>query len=237
MVSFAVKEIDDRTLGDMLRSKREERGSTLEDVERATQVSKKYIAALEQNDFMKLPEPVYAKRFARALAKHYQLDPNTVVENLLKEMTAAVEAPAISHPTTFVQGRAMLSTPSIMKVILGGLAFLAVVGYFAVSVHRILKPPEVTLFSPQDDQMFGSSRVPLEGVTEPEVELTVNGEAVPTEADGSFKELLTLPPGVSDLRIAAKKRHSREREVYLKVVVEESAPADPNASASGTPDP
>jgi hypothetical protein len=63
------------------------------------------------------------------------------------------------------------------------------------------------------------------------VDLAVNGEPVLIEADGSFKDVLNLPSGVSHLRVIAKKRHSHEREILLKVVVEEIASPD---AATGT---
>ena len=220
MTGFLVKELDDRSLGQTLRSRREERGETLDDVERATQVAKKYLAAFEQNDFKKLPEAVYARKFARAIARHYGLDADGVVEGLLKEMTA-VTGPVGTQPVNFVHGRTLLSTPLIVKSALLACGFLAIAGYFAFSVHKILKPPEVVVFAPRDDQSFSTGRVAFEGRTEPEVELTVNSEQVPIEADGTFKEILMLPPGVSHLRVAARKKHSRENELYLKVVVDE----------------
>ena len=221
MTGFQVKEINDRSLGDLLREGRTERGETLDDVERAAAVAKKYVAALENGEFKKLPDAVYARHFVKALARHYGFDPETLAQRLLREMSAVTGAPAVRHPVNFVAGRTLIVTPRVIKGALLGACFLAVIGYFAFSVHHILKPPRLLVYSPQDDQVFYGQEVTLEGLTEPEVELTVNGDEVAIEADGSFKEPLNLPPGVSNLRVAAKKKHSRENEVFLKVVVEE----------------
>ena len=233
MVAFQQKSLDDLSIGEALRLAREERGESVEDVERLTHVGKKFVHALEANDLKKLPEPVYAKKFVKALAKHYGIDPEAASDALLKEMAVAADVPVAGRPVNFVEGRSLVAAPILFKSVALAAAFLGIIGYFAYSVHAILKPPAVTLYSPHDDQVFANSRVVLEGVTEPEVDLSVNGEAVLINADGSFKDVLNLPPGVSHLRLIAKKRHSREQEILLKVVVEETKPTE-SGTTTGT---
>lgn len=235
MVAFQEKTLDDRTIGDVLRDARQERRETLEDIERATQVGKKYIAALENNDLKKLPEAVYTKKFVKALAAHYGLDPDAAAESLLKEMSAGTGALAQHRPVNFVEGRSPVASPILMKSVAIAAAFIGIIGYFAYSVQSLLQPPSLTLYSPQDDQVFPTSRVVLEGQTEPEVDLSVNGEPVSVEADGAFKDILNLPPGVSTLRLAAKKKHSREHHLFIKVVVED--PKDAESATATEPIP
>lgn len=219
MVAFKERSLGDLTIGEALRAAREEKRESIEDVERITRVGKKYIAALEANDLKKLPEPVYAKKFVKALAAHFGIDQEAAAENLLREMAATGEAPAADRPVNFIEGRRLMVTPALFKSTLIAAVFLAIVGYFAFSVNAILKPPSLTLYSPRDSQVFPTSRVVLEGLTEPEVDLQINGEPVTIGQDGSFKDVLNLPPGVSNLRLTAKKRHSRENQIFLKVVV------------------
>ena len=167
----------------------------------------------------------------KALAAHFGIDQEAAAENLLREMAATGEKPAADRPVNFIEGRSLMVTPATFKSWLIAAVFLAIVGYFGFSVNAILKPPSLTVYSPHDEQVFPTSRVVLEGVTEPEVDLEVNGEPVAIEQDGSFKDVLNLPPGVSNLRLTAKKKHSRENQVFLKVVVE-GTPAIISATAT-----
>ncbi len=234
MVAFQQKSLGDLTIGETLRASREERGESVEDVERLTHVGKKFVLALEANDLGKLPEPVYAKKFVKALAKHYGIDPDAASDALLKEMAVAAEVPVAGRPVNFVEGRSLVAAPILFKSVALGAVFVGIIGYFAYSVHDILKPPAVTLYSPHDDQVFADNRVVIEGQTEPEVDLSVNSEPVAIETDGSFKDVLNLPPGVSHLRVVAKKRHSREQEILLKVVVEDRASTDSGTATAMT---
>jgi cytoskeletal protein RodZ len=236
MPGFEKKAVNDGSIGDLLREKRLAAGENLATVEKATGVSAKYLEALEQNAFAKLPDYVYAKNFVRSLARHYGLDPEPLARELGREMAAAGgRTIGLDRPANFIDGRRLTITPSLLKTGAIALVFLAILGYFAFSVYRILQPPPITVYSPLDSQVFQTGQIMLDGKTEPEAELTVNRETVLPDADGSFHDALQLPEGVSILRIAAKKKHSKEREVYLKVIVE--AATDTSAIPTPTPAP
>ncbi len=235
MAAFQEKKLDDRTIGEVLRDARQERGETIDAVERATSVSKKYISALECNELEKLPEAVYARKFVKALAGYYGLEPDASAEILLREMAAGAGALTNKHPVNFVAGRSLVSYPLLFKSSVIGVIFAGILGYFTYSVRSILKPPKITLYSPRDAQVFPSGRVVIEGSTEREVDLAVNGELIPIEADGSFKDVLNLPTGVSTLRLVARKKHSRESELFVKVVIEEPLPSTGASSTQALP--
>lgn len=59
----------------MLQRARQARGVTLEEVERDTRISRRYLAALENEDFGLLPAPVYARGFLRTYARYLGIEP------------------------------------------------------------------------------------------------------------------------------------------------------------------
>ncbi len=62
-------------LGETLRRARLTKGITLEDAERVTRIPRKYLDALEVENFGILPAPVYARGFLRSYAGYLGLDP------------------------------------------------------------------------------------------------------------------------------------------------------------------
>lgn len=62
-------------LGSLLVRAREARGLTLEDAERDTRISRRYLAALESEQFEDIPAPVYARGFLRSYSQYLGLDP------------------------------------------------------------------------------------------------------------------------------------------------------------------
>ncbi|TDY50544.1 cytoskeletal protein RodZ [Alicyclobacillus sacchari] len=61
-------------LGQILRSKRESLGLTLDDIEERTKIRKRYVEALEDGDWSVLPGRVYARGFVRTYAEVLGLD-------------------------------------------------------------------------------------------------------------------------------------------------------------------
>jgi len=69
-------------VGDVLRQTRSRRGLSLEEVERATRIPRKYLLALEEGDVSRLPSPAYARGFLRAYANYLGLDEGEVLSLL-----------------------------------------------------------------------------------------------------------------------------------------------------------
>lgn len=66
-------------LGQTLLRARQARSITLEDAERATRIPRRYLEALEQEDFGILPAPVYARGFLRSYAGYLGLNPSELM--------------------------------------------------------------------------------------------------------------------------------------------------------------
>ena len=62
-------------LGKTLQKARQARGVTLEEVARETRISRRYLEALENENFGLLPAPVYARGFLRIYARYLGLEP------------------------------------------------------------------------------------------------------------------------------------------------------------------
>ncbi|MFZ5900097.1 helix-turn-helix domain-containing protein [Desulforudis sp. 1088] len=75
-------------IGELLKAAREEKGLDLGMVEEETKIRKKYIKALEDEDFNVLPGRVYAKAFLRTYARFLGLD----AEQLVAEFNAGQQA-------------------------------------------------------------------------------------------------------------------------------------------------
>ncbi|MBX3054370.1 MAG: helix-turn-helix domain-containing protein [Caldilineaceae bacterium] len=69
-----------QTLGALLRERREQRGASLADVEKATRIRQKYLAAIEADEWHLLPGEVVGRGFLRNYANHLNLDSDTLLE-------------------------------------------------------------------------------------------------------------------------------------------------------------
>src|SRR3954449_7741660 len=65
--------------GDALRHARANKGVTLTEAERAIRIPRKYLRALEDEDFAALPEGVYSRGIVRNYAQYLHLDPYAAI--------------------------------------------------------------------------------------------------------------------------------------------------------------
>src|SRR6266516_6761141 len=68
------------SLGETLRQARLDRGASLVDAERDTRVRRKYLEALEAEDYASLPALVHTRGFIRVYARYLGLDPDATLD-------------------------------------------------------------------------------------------------------------------------------------------------------------
>lgn len=84
-------------IGERLIQAREERGLTLEDAERDTRISRRYLQALEDEAFDVIPAPVYARGFLRSYSQYLGLETAPLLARF-PEQAPAGGAPARPSP-------------------------------------------------------------------------------------------------------------------------------------------
>ena len=68
------------TVGEILKNAREKKGLTIESLEKKTRIVSRYIEALENNEFDKLPGEIYVKGFIKTISDKLLLDSDRVLE-------------------------------------------------------------------------------------------------------------------------------------------------------------
>lgn len=92
-------DIENATLGEILRETRSKQGLTLEEVADGTKISPKNLQAMEDSDFASLPAEVFARGFYTLYAKALALDPTEVLAMYRRERkTLPKESPHKTPP-------------------------------------------------------------------------------------------------------------------------------------------
>src|SRR3972149_2382550 len=115
-------------LGETLRRARLVKGVTFEDAERVTRIHRKYLEALELENFGILPAPVYARGFLRSYASYLGLDPSALLPFF---PVGHVEEPKLA-PLPEVRQPRTWSMSGVIAVAVVGLLILLVVALYSV---------------------------------------------------------------------------------------------------------
>jgi len=211
------------SVGSLLRQAREEAGVTRHAVAVRTKIPERYVALFEENAFDELTEDVYTKIYLKAYGKFLGFDTSTLLDLYRRERMrmTGVSSPshAAKHPTTSVPASQLVVTP---KLIQGAILLLAVLGiaiYFFVGLKKIVAPPSISLVAPPDGMVTTERSVVIEGRTEQEVSLRINGKSVSPDDNGNFRDALDLQEGLNVITIIGAKKYSKEMTVTRRIIV------------------
>ena len=115
-------------LGETLQRARQARGITVEDAERATRIPRRYLEALEQENYSILPAPVYARGFLRSYSGYLGLDPAALLPLF---PVGHVDEPQL-EPLPEVQQPRTWSMSGIIAVAAVGALILLVVALYSL---------------------------------------------------------------------------------------------------------
>ncbi|GFN31826.1 helix-turn-helix domain-containing protein [Paenibacillus xylaniclasticus] len=89
-------------LGELLKKAREQRGLSLDDIQEATKIRKRYLEAIESGDYKVLPGTFYVRAFVKTYAEEVGLDPDDVLRLYKHEIPEAapesVVEPIVRQP-------------------------------------------------------------------------------------------------------------------------------------------
>lgn len=214
-----------------LKQARLARGISLLALAQKTKLPVNYLSAIEECRPQDIPAaPVYIKQYIRRYAHALGLNnstTNTVIDSFAIEQTwhtISNHTPGTSHPVRGIKRSAFLNVPQLMR----GLAMVGIIGLGAFLVGgqmvRFLKPPTLTIMNPQNGLVTTMPSILIEGYTEKEVAVQVNGVPIQNNEEGFFQAPLPLETGVNTIAVQATKKSGKQR-TEIRTVVRETEPS------------
>ena len=216
-MNFQTKEIyASEMVGGKLRALREERKLSIESISFYTKIQKKYLAALEANDFEKIGNSVYVQNFIKAYSRVLGVPHRPLIE-LYRDHRGGVDKPENQvAPRCFLKGKFVISQKFVRNIFFAALGFAMLI-YVGLEVTKLLMPPPIAIYFPPDNYISAESKVEFSGRVDKEAALKINGQEVVVDESGNFKEKLDLGAGLNLVKIGAQRQHSEERVVYWRV--------------------
>lgn len=129
-------------IGPVLEKARLEKGLTLDEVEQATKIRKRYLAGLEREDYAVLPDAVYAHGFLKTYANYLGLDGDNLSQHLKDHRrprrerslnytppkSSGFDRPLISPGGLSGTGERKVPVATILGVLVAILALVVVIG-------------------------------------------------------------------------------------------------------------
>jgi cytoskeletal protein RodZ len=219
MHSFSVKKIGaETTLGEKLKNLREKNLYSVKRLAKKIFIHKKYIEALEENNYADLPDEIYTKNYIIAYIKFFKQDPAPFVNAYFSEISKNKTNKTVQKR----MGKPCFVFPAhVTKYAVLGLIIISFATYLGLEIKKITSPPNLEIFEPTDETIVKSPILSITGKSEKETRIKINGESVMPNADGTFNEEIDLQHGLNVIKISAAKKYSKENIIYRKIIFDE----------------
>ncbi len=203
-----------------LQKARQKKGLELERIAKDLNIKIEYLQALENGNFSILPPGIYGRNILRRYAHFLGVDDKELVDIFEQEKAISKHQKA---KKLFVQRASrihyFLFLPKIIKGAIIASIVLACFLYLAFSLKKIVAPPLLVITYPPDNFVTTQHNIEIKGITEPEAEVSINGETVLTNNDGSFARTVNLKNGLNVVDIIAQKRYSQKYIIKRQILV------------------
>lgn len=212
-------------VAEQLCQRRQEKNLKLKDIAKKLNIKYEYLEALEKGEYNKLPAGVYGKNFLREYAIYLGLDYKKLVKELAadRNINEAGGGKEI-FSQQIVKKYNFLVIPKIIRSFVIVIIVLAFFTYLGFCLKRIISPPLVDIIEPPDNLVTDNNFVIVLGKTEPEAQVTINGELIPLsqdEKESFFTKRVNLKAGLNTITVIAKKKYGREITIQRQILVNE----------------
>ncbi|MBI2405349.1 helix-turn-helix domain-containing protein [Candidatus Gottesmanbacteria bacterium] len=210
-----------KTVGEILKETRLSRGFTLQHIEQGTKIRLKFLEAIEQDDYPKLPSLSYAKGFVKNYAEFLGLNSRHILAFFRRQTEE------VPRSTLLPKGLAAPLNQPFLRLTPGRFLTIILVGfvtvfllYFGVQYLRLQNPPPLVVDSPKDQLVTTQRRIDVLGKTDPDATVIVNGVSALVRSDGRFFDQVQLSSGINKVTIVATSRWNKTTTIVREVGVQ-----------------
>jgi hypothetical protein len=179
-----------------------------------TGIPERYIWAIQNVDIEKLPAAPYVRGYIKKISEVLHLNHDELWDLYKKEL---------SHKQSGAHDKLPENRFAIQRLSKKTLSFVFaaafVIVYLFFNMDRLIGAPELLITTPTDLIVATTEgTIELAGVTEQRDKLTINGEEIFVNPDGTFFKDYYLQPGLNTIEFKAKRLLGKETTEIRKIL-------------------
>jgi len=213
------KEIKKDSIGQQLKAVRLAKNISYEAAEEATKIKLKYLKAMEEDDFAVFSSPVYAQGFLKSYAQYLGFPYEPLIAQYKKEMGIAKAInKKLFPPKQELRPSKIYITPATLFIILLAVVVIGVLAYIGYQVSGFAGAPYLVIESPNYGATVSQNTVTVAGKTLRGASLYINGQLLPIDNEGQFRQEVKLKEEENHILIAAVNRAGKKTEKELVII-------------------
>jgi Glucodextranase, domain B/Helix-turn-helix domain len=207
----------EQNFGFDLKELRELRGWSQNQLSKVSGIPEYIIDALEKEKFSTLNDPFYSERHVRVLVTSLEgRIPFFVGKYKVALQRDGYDIKNGAHNYSFthkIKKSEFFTTTKYLPFLLL-IPIFALLTFYVWNEAKIFREsPPLTVITPIDNEIILSPRLIINGNTDSNATIAVNGISAVVENDGSFTLSMDVPRGLTQLDITAKRRYGLEKSI------------------------
>ena len=221
------------TAGEVLKSKRESLGRTLNEVSSDTKIQKRFLSYMEENKFSYFDSEVFLTGFIKIYAKYLGLDTNKILA-LYRRSNPPTEKDnikKIEERTRLKKGvgkkklNLKVLDPKTLVTVILSIFLLLIISYIGFQIYKFQTPPKIIVSEPLDEAEVTEENVAVKGKVEHDVIVEINDKPTDVDHEGNFEKEIQLKEGNNIVTVKARKNRNNTLEsvqtIRIKYIVKE----------------
>lgn len=199
-----------KTVGVMLKEARVAQGLTLAQVEQETKIREKFLSGIEADEFASLPSLSYAKGFIRNYAEYLDLSSEVIMAIFRRQTHESPKSSLLPRGVAdpLNASRFQLTPGRFLGLLVSGLLVVFLI-YFISQYRRLSQAPTLVVVAPTNQVIVSQEKVIVEGKTDSDATVTINGVSTIVRDDGRFYEQVPVTLGVNKIIIVATSKFGK----------------------------
>lgn len=212
------RSLNTKSTGDILQTARKAQGLTIEQISQAINIRPSMIKSIEEGRFFGLTDPLYLKGFIRSYARHVGLAEDEVMPFFRREYDEQEHQQQLTQPLAPIQTKKRKISPGWAVVGCLVVSIIAVLGYAYQQYVSVALTPQLQVNSPQNQSKTAADQITATGHTDPDANLSLNGQQLQLDPDGNFSTTVGLASGSNVLTFKAVNKLGKTASIQRTIV-------------------
>lgn len=205
-----------KTVGEILKQARLNQKISIEEVEKVTRIKKKFISALEENNFQELPSFTFTRGFLKNYSEFLNLPSNDLTalyrRQVKEDSLDLLPKSIINNDDWPIKIDPQTAVIFSLAIFLGIFLFYLLSQYFSFAGK-----PFLSISYPKNNLQVDTEVIEIKGKTDSLGVLTINEQPVEVQSNGLFSEKIELNEGENRIIIAVENKSGKENKKELRV--------------------
>jgi len=212
--SMSNEEMATKSLQEILTETIELRGLNIERLMQLTDIPKRYLLALRDGDYERLPAAPYVRGYLMKIAEALNIDGKILWEIYRDQMPMKKSGLEDRLPIN----RFAIKTKN-KKILVFGIIILLAIIYLGWRGGEFWGTPEIDVTNPVlSNIVVDAPSIKLTGTINPSDKLTINNEEILVSETGRFEKDFPLEPGMNTIEFKVKKFLGKETSVIRQII-------------------